>query len=113
SGPGDDDAGTAGDTPQAPDLSCVTVGGGTATPATCAVSYTETDNVAGDDLVRAWVDTDGLDATVEADLGEGLDASGAGTPGCGVATIGQGTAAEPDGTDCVTRTWTERQGITV
>ncbi len=113
SGPGDDDVGTAGNTPQTPDLSCFTAGGGTGVPATCGVSYSESDNVAGDDLVLAWVDTDGIDSTVEADLGEGLDSTGAGTPGCSLGSAGEGLVPEPDGTDCVARTWTERVGVTV
>ena len=37
-GPGDNDIGSAGDTPTSPDLSCTTSGGGAGVAATCAVS---------------------------------------------------------------------------
>jgi hypothetical protein len=113
SGPGDDDVGTAGNTPETPDLSCISAGGGVGVPATCAVSYAESDNIAGDDPVVAWIDVDGLDATVEADMAEGLDATGIGASVCGAGTTGAGITVEPDYTDCVVRTWTERTGVTV
>jgi hypothetical protein len=113
SGPGDDDVGTAGDTPETPDMSCTTNGGGAGAAATCTVSYTETDNVAGDDAILAWVDEDGGDGTVEADTGEGLSTTGGGSPGCDASSNGAGTTAEPDNTDCVSRTWTERTGVAV
>ena len=70
-GPGDDDAGTSGHTPEAPDMSCTTAGGSHNHAATCTVEYTEQDNAGGSDAVLAWIDADGLDATVEADLDGG------------------------------------------
>jgi len=89
-GPGDDDIGSAGDTPTAPDLSCTTSGGGAGVPATCSVSYTEADNTGGTDAIRAWIDADGSNGTVEADLGEGRDESTAAVASCAAGTAGGG-----------------------
>ena len=101
-GPADGDVGTPGNTPLSPDLGCVTAGGGQGAAATCTVSYTEPANDDGTDRVLAWIDLDGDDATVEADVDEGRNAS------C-VAELDQpGQTPEPDGTDCVTQTWTRR-----
>ena len=108
SGPGDDDVGTAGDTRATPDMACVTSGGGLSVAASCAVSYTEGANVGGDDLILAWVDLDGSDATVEADGGEGPDETAAGTPGCVAGGLGGGWVSEPDYTDCVVHSWVQR-----
>jgi hypothetical protein len=40
-GPGDNDIGTAGHTPETPDMSCTTSGGGFNSPAFCTVEYAE------------------------------------------------------------------------
>jgi hypothetical protein len=79
---------------RSPDRSCTVVGGtadNTATAGvdestTCTIKYKST--VSGHDDVRAWLDVDGLDDTVEADMSEGLN--------------GDGT---PDGTDVVWTDW--------
>lgn len=63
-GPGDDDTGPGGDTPTSPDMSCVTASGGPNVPATCSVTYSESDNTAGTDGIRAWIDADGSNETV-------------------------------------------------
>ena len=106
-GPADGDVGTPGNTPLSPDLGCVTAGGGQGAAATCTVSYTEPANDDGTDRVLAWIDLDGDDATVEADVDEGRNAS------C-VAELDQpGQTPEPDGTDCVTQTWTRRVPVAV
>jgi hypothetical protein len=102
-GPGDDD----GDTPETPDLSCVTGTDG-ARPGSCQVSYTDVGNASGTDAVLAWVDADGSDATVEADRAEGALAQGKGGSGCAPGSAGIGSTAEPDDTDCATQTWLTR-----
>ena len=107
-GPGDDDVGTAGHTPEAPDMSCTTAGGSHNRAATCTVEYTEQDNEGGSDAVLAWIDADGLDATVEADLAEGENQHAPGTGGCDVDSKGPGLGAEPDQTDCVEKRWMAR-----
>ena len=108
SGPGDDDVGSAGDTPASPDLSCTTAGGGPGIPATCTVGYSEADNQVGTDAIRAWIDHDGSNGSVEADPQEGREESGAGAPGCAPGTQGPGDVPDPDGTDCVEMRWTAR-----
>ena len=112
-GPGDDDVGTPGNTPETPDLSCVTAGGSPHRPATCTVSYVEQDNVEGSDAVLAWIDGDGLDATVEADLGEGENQHAPGPGGCTVDSRGPGSGAEPDTTDCASKRWMAREPATI
>jgi hypothetical protein len=107
-GPGDDDVGTAGNTPSAPDLGCFTSGGAAGVPATCSVSWTEGLNVGGDDLIVAWIDMDANDSTVEADLGEGIASTAPLMPGCALGANGSGFVAEPDYTDCVTKSWSQR-----
>ena len=108
-GPGDQD----GDTPQTPDMSCTTAGGDAHHPATCSVSYAEPLNQAGSDGVLAWIDRDGDDSTVEADLGEGENENAPGSGGCAPGTKGPGDTPEPDGTDCVEKRWVARAAIAV
>ena len=112
-GPGDDDIGSAGHTPELPDMSCTTAGGGNNRAATCTVEYVEQDNEGGSDAVLAWIDADALDATVEADLGEGENQNAPGTGGCGADTKGPGLNAEPDQTDCVEKRWQARVAAAV
>jgi hypothetical protein len=112
-GPGDDDAGTGGNTPESPDLGCVTGGGGPGVPGTCTVTYTEGFNVGGTDSIAAWIDLDGSDATTELDIGEGADESAAGIAGCAAGGVGSGWVPEPDYTDCVTHEWTARVPTTI
>jgi hypothetical protein len=100
-GPGDDDIGTAGHTPEAPDMSCTTAGGGNNSPAFCTVEYTEQQNEGGSDAVLAWIDADSLGATVEADLAEGENQNAPGGGGCSANSKGPGLVPEPDQTDCV------------
>jgi hypothetical protein len=107
-GPGDLGVGTPGDTPQTPDMTCVTSGGSKQHPATCTVSYTQPGNVAGTDAIRAWIDTDKLDSTVEADMGEGVNQNAPGSDGCHANSKGPGDTPEPDGTACVERRWKAR-----
>ena len=107
-GPGDNDIGSAGDTPTSPDLTCTTTGGGPGVAATCAVAYAELDNAGGTDALRAWIDADGTNSTVEADLGEGRDETSGSVADCAAGTTGPGDVTEPDETDCVSRAWTER-----
>jgi hypothetical protein len=112
-GPGDSGVGTAGDTPEMPDMTCITSGGGKQHPATCTVSYTQPGNVAGSDAVRAWIDADGLDTTVEADMGEGENQHAPGSGGCHAGTKGPGDTPEPDGTDCAEKRWKARVATVV
>jgi hypothetical protein len=107
-GPGDSGVGTAGDTPQMPDMTCITSGGSKKHAATCTVSYTQPGNLGGSDAVRAWIDADGLDTTVEADMGEGENQNTAGSGGCHADTKGPGDTPEPDGTDCAEKRWRAR-----
>jgi hypothetical protein len=107
-GPGDLGVGTAGDTPQMPDMTCITSGGSKQHPATCTVSYTQPGNVAGTDAVRAWIDTDRLDSTVEADMSEGVNQHAPGADGCHANSKGAGDTPEPDGTACVEKRWKAR-----
>ncbi|HYZ28272.1 MAG TPA: hypothetical protein VE570_04385 [Thermoleophilaceae bacterium] len=108
-GPGDQD----GDTPQTPDMTCTTAGGDAHHPATCAVSYTEPLNQGGSDSVRAWIDADGQDSTVDGDLAEGENDNASGSGGCAPGTKGPGDTPEPDGTDCVEKRWLARVATTV
>ena len=112
-GPGDDDVATPGATPATPDLTCVTEGGSAHHPATCSVSYVEQDNLGGSDAVLAWIDADGFDATVEADLEEGENQHAPGPGGCAADSKGPGRGAEPDATDCVEKRWMARVPATV
>jgi hypothetical protein len=107
-GPGDSGVGTAGDTPEMPDMTCITSGAAKKHAATCTVSYTQPGNVGGSDAVRAWIDADGLDTTVEADLGEGENQHAPGPGGCHADSKGAGDTPEPDGTDCVEKRWRAR-----
>lgn len=86
-----------GDTPNTPDLTCVVGPTGRCTltnPSGGAGSATTDD--AGVALYRAWVDSDGSNATNESDATEGRDEIT--TPG---------SIPETDSTDVVERTWTE------
>ncbi|HEU4979534.1 MAG TPA: hypothetical protein VFT42_11595 [Solirubrobacteraceae bacterium] len=103
-GPGDVD----GDTPQTPDMTCVTAGGGKNQPSTCTVSYGEPANQGGTDAVLAWIDVDGDDSTVEADPTEGVNHSAPGDGPCVPGSKGAGSIPEPDGTDCVEKRWQGR-----
>jgi hypothetical protein len=99
---GDEDAG------HTPDMSCTTAGGSHNRAATCTVEYIRQDNVDGSDPVLAWIDADGLDATVEADLEEGENQHAEGSGGCDVDSKGPGLSPEPDQTDCVEKRWIAR-----
>lgn len=79
---------TDGDTPTTPDETCTIPIG----MSTCARKYPGA--VTGTDTVRAWIDEDANDGTVEADPTEGPSA-----------TSQPGTIPEPDGTDVITTTW--------
>jgi hypothetical protein len=103
-GPGDTD----GDTPQSPDMSCTTAGAAKKKAATCTVTYRQPSNAGGSDAVRAWIDADGADSTVEADLGEGENQTAPGPGACAPNTKGEGDTPEPDGTDCVEKRWKAR-----
>jgi hypothetical protein len=103
-GPGDHD----GNTPRTPDIACVTAGGDAHHASTCTATYTEPLNQSGSDGVLAWIDADGDDSTVEADLGEGENENAPGTGGCAPGTKGPGEAPEPDATDCVEKRWQGR-----
>lgn len=94
--------GNDGNTPMSPDLGCVVA----ATQTTCTVSFTSA--VVGTNLVRGWIDHDGLDAT---------DPTAAGPAGDGMeAAEPRGESAaedpawflieEPNTTDAVEVTWT-------
>ena len=107
-GPGDDDVGTSGHTPETADMTCTTAGGSANRAASCTVQYTELDNAGGSDAVLAWIDADGLDATVEADLAEGANQHAPGSGGCDVDSKGPGLSPEPDQTDCVEKRWIAR-----
>ncbi|MGH8983267.1 MAG: hypothetical protein ACRDY6_05260, partial [Acidimicrobiia bacterium] len=112
SGPSDDDVGDDGDSPESPDLGCVTAAGEN-DAGTCRVAYTDDGNETGIDAVLAWVDIDRSDATVEADRAEGESGQGTGRSGCAAGTSGIGSVAEPDDTDCVTRSWSARVATSV
>ncbi|MGI8407664.1 MAG: calcium-binding protein [Actinomycetota bacterium] len=85
-----------------PDLTCSIPAGESA----CSVSYSG--EVAGVDLWRAWIDHDGRDSTVEADIKEGrdeVDQPGDGGPGpCST------RRQEPDCTDVVRVRWVSGGG---
>jgi len=108
-GPGDVD----GDTPQTPDMTCTTSGGDQQHPSTCTVTYSEPQNQGGTDAIRAWIDSDHNDSTVEADMGEGVNPNAPGPGGCAPGTKGAGDTPEPDGTECVERRWVGRVPTTV
>ena len=112
-GPGDDDVGSAGHTPVLPDMSCTTAGGGNNRAATCTVEYAEQDNEGGSDAVLAWIDADGLDATVEADLPRARTSARRVPAAAGSGTRGPGLVAEPDQTDCVEKRWQARVAAAV
>jgi hypothetical protein len=107
-GPGDNDIGTAGHTPETPDMSCTTSGGGPNSPASCTVEYAEQGNEGGSDAVLAWIDADSLGATVEADLAEGENQHAPGAGGCSPGSKGPGLHVEPDQTDCAEKRWMAR-----
>jgi Bacterial Ig-like domain (group 1)/RTX calcium-binding nonapeptide repeat (4 copies) len=94
-GPNDPDG---GDTPGTPDRTC-TIAAGTSS---CTVSYPG--SAAGTDTVRAWIDHDASNATVEADTAETRCANSQGDE-AGCAPANSGTIGEPDITDVVQRTW--------
>lgn len=94
SGPNDDDGGLTIPV----DMTCTTGEDGT-----CTVSYTDdpADNPAPPDnvdTIRAWIDADGVDATIEADLAEGRNE-----------TTSPGAKQEPDDTDVVEVHWEDPQ----
>jgi hypothetical protein len=92
------------DSPSAPDFTCNTNAGGqcsfihgTGTTQGGTGSTSQT----GTTTYRAWIDSDNVNTTVEADRSEGQAET----------TQGQGgTEAEPDNTDVVTKTWTQGAG---
>lgn len=89
---------TDGNTPETPDLTCSIP----ADSSECTVSYSGTN--LGRDLWRVWIDHDGLNSTVEADLAEGFNSErdpGTGGSACG----GAGQNGEPDCTDVVDARW--------
>lgn len=95
-GPNDPDG---GNTPVSPDRTCSIASGS----ASCSISYSG--SATGTDTIRAWIDHDGANATVEADQTETRCASSQGDEaGCGPANVGG--IGEPDITDVVQRTWT-------
>ncbi len=77
-----------GDTRTSPDFTCTTTTGG-------SCSFTHTGTAVGTTVYRAWIDTDGSNATDNADSTEGREE--AATPGA---------TAEPDATDVTEKTWT-------
>jgi Ca2+-binding RTX toxin-like protein len=94
SGPSDTD----GNTPTSPDLTCNIAPSGTF----CTVTFVSL--TIGTDVVRSWIDHDGLASTTEEmDATEGRRATAAEG---GTATITPGAVAEPDSTDVVSKTWT-------
>jgi hypothetical protein len=105
-GPGDDDVGDDGDTPESPDLTCVT-GTDDSDAGTCRVAYTEAGNQTGVDAILAWVDADRSDATVEAHRARGAPDLGSGGSGCALGSGIRSTGA-PDDIDCVTHSWSAR-----
>ena len=87
-----------GSTLESPDLTCTIPAGETS----CSVTYSG--STTGRDAWRVWIDHDGRDTTVEADLREGRNEDR--TPGNG-GSICNGAAAdgEPDCTDVVEVLW--------
>jgi hypothetical protein len=84
-GPSDPDN---GNTPATPDRTCTIPAGATR----CTVGYVGT--IAGEDIDRGWIDEDGVNATVEADMAEGLDRYAE-----------PGSHVDPDSTDVVETLW--------
>jgi hypothetical protein len=78
-----------GNTPLTPDFTCTTAGQGT-----CNIVDSSANNTAGLTTYRAWIDRDGTNSTVEADLTEGRDE-----------VVTPGADAEVDDTDVVTKSW--------
>ncbi|HEY7875721.1 MAG TPA: Ig-like domain-containing protein [Actinomycetota bacterium] len=95
-GPNDPDG---GDSPGSPDRTC-TIAAGTSS---CTVSYPG--NATGTDTIRAWIDHDGSNGTIEADAAETRCANAQGDEG-GCTPANAGAIGEPDITDVVQRTWT-------
>lgn len=87
-GAGDADS---SDSPVTPEFGCTTGGDGTC-------SYTHTSTAVGTTTYRNWIDTDGNNATTEADATEARDET---APG------GAGGTAEPDRTDVTQKVWGE------
>jgi hypothetical protein len=81
------------DSPASPDFTCTTNTSGVCT-FTHGPGGTGTTTARGTTTYRAWIDLDGANATVEADLGEGRNENA--TPG----------RTEPDNTDVVEKNWT-------
>ena len=79
-----------GNTPETPDRTCTVEVG----MRECEVFYRGL--TVGTDEIRGWIDHDGMDSTVEADLGEGPDENAE-----------PGDQPEPDGTDVVLTRWFE------
>ncbi|MGH2746416.1 MAG: Ig-like domain-containing protein, partial [Actinomycetota bacterium] len=79
-----------GNTPRSPDFSCTTGNDGT-----CTITHgPEGTDESGTTTYRAWIDSDGSNATVEADQQEGRDEDAQ-----------PGAFEEPDGTDVVEKMW--------
>ncbi|HUP68558.1 MAG TPA: Ig-like domain-containing protein [Acidimicrobiales bacterium] len=87
---GPNDPNSDGDTPGSPDRTCIVAN--PATNNTCTVTYTGT--VVGTDTIRAWIDVDQNNTTVEADLTEGQNE-----------TLQPGSQTESDTTDVVIKNW--------
>ncbi|MBK5228297.1 MAG: hypothetical protein JJE05_07305 [Actinobacteria bacterium] len=83
-----------------PDLTCTTAANGT-----CTVTHPAAASTApGETTYRAWVDADGSNATVEANVNEPRDET---TPTWVL------TGDEPNGTDVVAKTWTGAAARTI
>lgn len=89
---------TDGTTRTAPDLTCSIAAGATS----CTVAYSGSDP--GRDQWRSWIDHDGVNTTVEADVTEGRNET-ANAGGGGQDCPGAGTGGEPDCTDVVEVIW--------
>ena len=84
-----------------PDMTCTTTAGNQASDS-CQVFFTS--DSPGTFVIRAWVDEDGDNATVDADLTEGADASDTADEVAG-GTNEPGSRTEVDDTDVVTKTF--------
>jgi hypothetical protein len=92
----------------APDFTCTIPAGSS----TCSIEYTDVKAFAGTDNIVVWIDHDGDNATVEADLAETHNAGGPpNEPGCPELRCGPpddsgaGNQTEPDSTDVVLKEW--------
>jgi hypothetical protein len=80
------------DSPETPDMTC------TVPPGNNGCLVTPPPSADGTQISRAWFDSDGIDATVEADRTEGYDQ-----------TTMPGDQPEPDGTDVMQWIWTSSE----